>query len=81
MPTATVVTQQRAELIGDDVSQNDDILATEPTADQRNVARTLWGLFVALCHVGFSEQQALTIVVSTVASAAAGTEPTVTDQQ
>lgn len=51
---------------------NDDLIPRSlvvPTVDQRTVAETLWGLYVALIQVGFTDAQAITIVVSTVASA------------
>lgn len=42
--------------------QEDAILNTEPTADERVTARTLWRLYVALLDAGFDNQQALVII-------------------
>lgn len=42
--------------------------ATEPSADLRTLAKTLWETYVALCKEGFSETQALTIVGQIIAS-------------
>ena len=35
---------------------------TEPNADMRVLATTLWQMFVALTQEGFSEQQALVVI-------------------
>ena len=44
---------------------------TEPSADLRAMASTLWQTFVALTHEGFSEQQALIIIGQMLANATA----------
>jgi hypothetical protein len=35
---------------------------TEPSADIRQAASTMWQIFVALTSEGFSEEQSLTII-------------------
>lgn len=42
---------------------------TEPTDQHRAVARNLFGLYVALCDVGFTETQAMQLVTCTVTAA------------
>ena len=41
---------------------------TEPSADLRLMASTLWQMYVALTKEGFSEKQALTIIGEIIAS-------------
>lgn len=60
-------------MIGDDVDQEELLLATEPTENERTVARTLWRLYVALRETGFDDQQAMAIVSSTVVGVNGGT--------
>jgi len=42
----------------------------EPTDDQRRLATTLYGTYVALLTVGFNDREALAIVTATVAGVA-----------
>lgn len=44
---------------------------TEPSADHRVVAKTLWELYVALTGVGFSSDQAMSVVIATVTTTTA----------
>jgi hypothetical protein len=46
----------------------------EPSADMRLVAYTLRQMYVALCHEGFTEQQALVIIGQVIASNSGGNE-------
>lgn len=49
----------------------------EPTAETRRLARTLYATFVALTDVGFTESQAVAIVIGVVdGTAGAVTAPT-----
>lgn len=41
---------------------------TEPSADMRALASTLWQMFVALTAEGFTEQQALVILGNVIAA-------------
>ena len=41
---------------------------TEPSADMRNIASTLWQMYVALTAEGFSDQQALHVIGVTIAA-------------
>ena len=45
---------------------------TEPSADLRQLAATLWQTFVALTSEGFSEAQALTIIGKMLAASQGG---------
>lgn len=55
---------------GDDPDDIDQLLnrsgIMEPTATQRAVARTLYGLFLALVNQGFTRDEAVVIVSTTV---------------
>lgn len=55
------------------IDNHDAYVSTEPTAQERAAAHTLWGLFVALVQAGFSDAQALHIVTATVTQAVADT--------
>lgn len=54
----------------DDAHELDQLLehagVLEPTATQRAVARSLYGLYTALVNQGFNEESALAIVTSTI---------------
>lgn len=45
------------------------VMKTEPTADLRSFATTLWQLYVALTDSGFNEHQALVVIGQTIAAA------------
>jgi hypothetical protein len=45
---------------------------TDPSADMRQLASTLWQMFVALNREGFTEQQALIIIGHAIATSAMG---------
>ena len=50
------------------------MIPTEPSADLRVMASSLWQMYVALTAEGFSEQQALTVIAYFIAASKIGGE-------
>lgn len=51
-----------------DIESMSDVGALEPSATQRGSARVLYATFVALVQAGFTDDQALTVVVGMIHS-------------
>lgn len=56
------------------IEELNGIGAFEPSAGQRGSARVLYGTFVALVQAGFTDEQAITIVVGMINSVDGATD-------